>query len=604
MPRSRNSRSTATRARPTATGVPCKTTVVRSDWHSTRAPVSVSTRFAVAPFAPTTNPLFPAVSTNHTDSRGSRSCDAGCESRASWSSVRASREGGRSHAAVGSATRRRDRATRRGPSTPRSRRGQVLAPGLGDEVASGRRRRTSAVPSGGGGERPRGSPAGGGGERPRGSPARSLGSLPLERERRLASILAAVRLFHRLGRGHVVQAPRASVIAAKRPVERIANSLDAGTNEGGSRARLVPHHARVHVRVPLVSRRGRVGHDAELMGSLGNATGAIEVRNTGCTRPAPGPSDAGGIAPPASSATGYCPPPTPTRTMARARIGASRACFGSPGTLEACAAAAAGARDWGARRAQLLHLRERKMVAASSSAADANDVAGCAYRGDRLRASVAKRVVRAAGMRCARPRGRAVRPWLGSGGLAENRSLDEAGGARPRRRSVCDRPERAEARRGALGCVRGRLGRGAPPAATTAPAVAIATTACAASAVARVAGALATLVVRGRSTARRDRPRSRSRLRLRLVRRARSGRRSASSSSSSTTSTVVPLRASGGRRRPRRRRRRARGVVEASRRGEPSLRRSSGTPASTSLSASAGARATAACRVAGSPPPA
>ena len=43
----------------------------------------------------------------------------------------------------------------------------------------------------------------------------------------------------------------------------------------------------------------------------------------------------------------------------------------------------------------------------------------------------------------------------------------------------------------------------APTAATTAPAVAIATTACAASAVARVAGALATLVVRGRSTARR-----------------------------------------------------------------------------------------------------
>ena len=156
MPRSRNSRSTATRARPTATGVPCKTTVVRSDWHSTRAPVSVSTRFAVAPFAPTTNPLFPAVSTNHTDSRGSRSCDAGCESRASWSSVRASREGGRSHAAVGSATRptrSRDASRLLDAAVPT---GPGPCPGPGRSAKSR---------------------AGGGGERPRGSRARSLGSL-------------------------------------------------------------------------------------------------------------------------------------------------------------------------------------------------------------------------------------------------------------------------------------------------------------------------------------------------------------------------------------------------------------------------------------------
>ena len=180
MPRSRNSRSTATRARPTATGVPCKTTVVRSDWHSTRAPVSASTRFAVAPFAPTTNPLFPAVSTNHTDSRGSRSCDAGCESRASWSSVRASREGGRSHAAVGSATRptrSRDASRLLDAAVPT---GPGPCPGPGRSAksrAGGGGERPRGSRAGGGGERPRGSRAGGGGERPRGSLARSLGSL-------------------------------------------------------------------------------------------------------------------------------------------------------------------------------------------------------------------------------------------------------------------------------------------------------------------------------------------------------------------------------------------------------------------------------------------
>ena len=66
----------------------------------------------------------------------------------------------------------------------------------------------------------------------------------------------------------------------------------------------------------------------------------------------------------------------------------------------------------------------------------------------------------------ARDRRRRPGPDRGSGaeGWSRNRSLDEAGGARPRRQSVCDRPERAEARRGALGCVRtlGRLGRGRP----------------------------------------------------------------------------------------------------------------------------------------------
>ena len=107
----------------------------------------------------------------------------------------------------------------------------------------------------------------------------------------------------------------------------------------------------------------------------------------------------------------------------------------------------------------------------------------------------------------ARDRRRRPGPDRGSGtsGRREHRSLDEAGGAPapPRPAIVPSTPGRRVAGRSKSVRTRGRLGRGRPTAATTAPAVAIATTACAASAVARVAGALATLVVRGRSTARR-----------------------------------------------------------------------------------------------------
>ena len=517
---------------------------------------------------------------------------------------------------------RRDRATRRGSSTPRSRRGQVLAPGLGVEVASGRRRRTSArIPSG---RRRRTSARIPSGRRrrtsariPRAVPRvprmvpRVVPRVPPALRSNAASRPSLLRCASSTvsGRGHVVQAPRASVIAAKRPVERIANSLDVGDQRrGGSRARLVPHHARVHVRVPLVSRRGRVGHDAELMGSLGNATGAIEGSKHGlhATR-------AGTVRRGRDRAPGEFGDLVLSTSDADADDGAARGSERVQGVLRV-AGDARGVRGGGggvrgtvgARRAQLLHLRARekdgrRVLERRGTRTIVRGV--CVPRGgSSARVRRETWVVRAAGMRS-----RVTAGGARARTVARERRVSREIGASTRRVGRA----RAAGVSAIVPSVRrrvaGRWGASgpsaasavvAPTAATTAPAVAIATTACAASAVARVAGALATLVVRGRSTARRDRPRSRSRLRLRLVRRARSGRRSASSSSSSssTTSTVVPLRA----------RRWASSSAPASassagassrpsRRGEP---RSEGHRArpSTSLPRPRGARATAACR--------
>ena len=615
MPRSRNSRSTATRARPTATGVPCKTTVVRSDWHSTRAPVSASTRFAVAPFAPTTNPLFPAVSTNHTDSRGSRSCDAGCESRASWSSVRASREGVDPTPPSVRRRARRDRATRRGSSTPRSRRGQVLAPGLGDPRS---RERAAAANVREDPERAAAANVREDPERAAAANVRGGSPAPVPRVPRmvprvvprvppaLRSNAASRPSLRRCasstvsGRGHVVQAPRASVIAAKRPVERIANSLDVGDQRrGGSRARLVPHHARVHVRVPLVSRRGRVGHDAELMGSLGNATGAIEGSKHGlhATR-------AGTVRRGRGSRPGEFGDLVLSTSDADADDGAARGSERVQGVLRV-AGDARGVRGGGggvrgtvgARRAQLLHLRAREEDGRRVLERRGTRTIVRGVRVPRGGSSARVRretwVVRAAGMRSRVTAGGA---WART--VARERRVSREIGASTRR---VGRARAAGGLRSSRAC--GGASRGAgvrpdprpprpwsprpprpprPPSRSPRPR--------APRPPSRASPARSRRwSFEGDRPRGGDRPRSRSRLRLRLVRRARSGRRSASSSSSSTTSTVVPLRA----------RRWASSSAPASassagassrpsRRGEPSLRRSSGTPASTSLSASAG----------------
>ena len=476
------------------------------------------------------------------------------------------------------------------------------------EVASGRRRRTSArIPSG----RRRRTSARIPSVVPRVPPTLSGNAASGPSLRRCASSTVS-------GRGHVVQAPRASVIATKRPVELIPNSLDVGDQRrGGSGARLVPHHARVHVRVPLVSRRGRVGHDAELMGSLRNATGAIEGSKHGlhATR-------AGTVRRGRNRAPGEFGDLVLSTSDADADDGAARGSERVQGVLRV-AGDARGVRGGGggvrgtvgARRAQLLHLRAReedgRRVLERRGTRTIVRGVRVPRGGSSARVRRETRVVRARGSALARDRRRRPGPDRGSGaeGWSRNRSLDEAGGARPRRQSVCDRPERAEARRGARGCVRTprppRPWSPRPPRPPRPPS--------------RSPRPRAPRPPSRASPARSrrwsfegdrprggDRSRSRSRLRLRLARRARSGRRSASSSSSSsTTSTVGYLRA----------RRWASSSAPASassagassrpsRRGEPSLRRSSGTPASTSLPASAGLTGdSGVSRWAGSPPP-
>ena len=383
------------------------------------------------------------------------------------------------------------------------------------EVASGRRRRTSArIPSG---RRrrtsaripravpwvPRMVPR----VVPRVPPALRSNAASRPSLRRCASSTVS-------GRGHVVQAPRASVIAAKRPVERIANSLDVGDQRrGGSRARLVPHHARVHVRVPLVSRRGRVGHDAELMGSLGNATGAIEGSKhwLHATR-------AGTVRRGRNRAPGEFGDLVLSTSDADADDGAARGSERVQGVLRV-AGDARGVRGGGggvrgtvgARRAQLLHLRAREEDGRRVLERRGTRTIVRGVRVPRGGSSARVRretwVVRAAGMRS-----RVTAGGARARTVARERRVSREIGASTRRVGRA----RAAGVSAIVPSVRrrvaGRWGASgpsaasavvAPTAATTAPAVAIATTACAASAVARVAGALATLVVRGRSTARR-----------------------------------------------------------------------------------------------------
>ena len=98
---------------------------------------------------------------------------------------------------------RRDRATHRGSSTPQSRRGQVLAPGLGDPrsreraAAANVREDPERAAAANIREDPSRGPLG-----PSDGPSRGpSGPTRLAQQRRLASILAAVRLFHRLWAG-------------------------------------------------------------------------------------------------------------------------------------------------------------------------------------------------------------------------------------------------------------------------------------------------------------------------------------------------------------------------------------------------------------------
>ena len=288
------------------------------------------------------------------------------------------------------------------PSTPRSRRGQVLAPGLGDPRSRERSRERAAAANvredperaaaANVREDPERGPSG-----PSDGPSRGpSGPTRLAQQRRLASILAAVRLFHRLWAGACrTGAPRLRYRRETSSRAYREQSRRRRPTEGGSRARLVPHHARVHVRVPLVSRRGRVGHDAELMGSLGNATGAIEGSKHGlhATR-------AGTVRRGRNRAPGEFGDLVLSTSDADADDGAARGSERVQGVLRV-AGDARGVRGGGggvrgtvgARRAQLLHLRAREEDGRRvlERRGTRTIVRGVRVpRGDRLRASVAK----------------------------------------------------------------------------------------------------------------------------------------------------------------------------------------------------------------------
>ena len=249
------------------------------------------------------------------------------------------------------------------------------------------------------------------------------------------------------------------------------------------------------------------------MGSLGNATGAIEGSKHGlhATR-------AGTVRRGRDRAPGEFGDLVLSTSDADADDGAARGSERVQGVLRV-AGDARGVRGGGggvrgtvgARRAQLLHLRAREEDGPRVLERRGTRTIVRGVRVPRGGSSARVRretwVVRAAGMRS-----RVAAGGARARTVARERRVSREIGASTRRVGRA----RAAGVSAIVPSVRrrvaGRWGASgpsaasavvAPTAATTAPAVAIATTACAASAVARVAGALATLVVRGRSTARR-----------------------------------------------------------------------------------------------------
>ena len=464
-------------------------------------------------------------------------------------------------------------------------------------IPSGRRRRTSA-------RIPRRGPSG-----PSDGPSRGpSGPTRLAQQRRLASILAAVRLFHRLWAGACrTGAPRLRYRRETSSRAYREQSRRRRPTEGG-----VPCPTCTPPRTRPRTRPTRVATGA--CWTRRRADGVARKRDR---------RDRGFETRAARDPRRDRPTRAESRLRRVRRLGtvhlrrrrrwrADRASGRpSPGTSR-CARGGGGVRGTvGARRAQQLHLRAREEDGRRVLERRGTRTIVRGVRVPRGGSSARVRretwVVRAAGMRS-----RVTAGGARARTVARERRVSREIGASTRRvgraraAGVSAIVPSVRRRVAGEGPHLGRLGRGRSTAETTAPA-------------SRSPRPRAPRPPSRASPARSrrwsfegdrprggDRPRSRSRLRLRLVRRARSGRRSASSSSSSTTSTVVPLRA----------RRWASSSAPASassagassrpsRRGEPSLRRSSGTPASTSLSASAGCTGdSGVSRWAGSPPPA
>jgi len=359
---------------------------------------------------------------------------------------------------------RRDRATRRGSSTPRSRRGPVLAPGLGDPRS---RERAAAANVR---EDPERAAAANVREDPERGPS---GPTHLERERRLGSILAAVRLFHRLWAGACrTGAPRlryrhetSSRAYREQPRRR------RPTEGGVPCPTCTPPRTRPRTRPTRVATgacwtRRRADGVARKRDRRDRGFETRAARDPRRDRPTRAESR-----PRRVRRLGTVHLRRRRGRWRRARIGArpGRA-SGRRGRSRRARRRRRSARDRrGPPRTAVAPARARGRWSPRPRAPrDANDrPRGACTAGGIVCARPSRNLGRTRrGNALARDRRRRPGPDRGSGaeGWSRNRSLDEAGGARPRRQSVCDRPERAEARRGALGCVRtrGRLGRGRP----------------------------------------------------------------------------------------------------------------------------------------------